>query len=139
MQLSRHATDKLEAYGITSERLLSWEGAVEQGSRLVYLSTGASIVVTEWEQRPWIAVLSQDGDRVITTYPTDHGTLTKRIGAGQSVRFKDSRLNSPPWSDSWTPIAAPYFFVIPPYAVAPTWHSKEMVTLLNSSDPLCSV
>lgn len=89
MELSRHAIDKLETYGITSECLLGWEAAMAQGSRLVDRGTGASIVVMEWEQRPWIAVLSQDGDRVITTYPTDHGTLTNRIGAGRWVKFQD--------------------------------------------------
>ncbi|MBD2422768.1 hypothetical protein [Cyanobium sp. FACHB-13342] len=85
MQLSRHAIDKLETYGICGDRLISWQEAFEQGQRHLDLSTAATVVVTVWENRPWIAILSQDEERVITTYPTDHRTVTNRLGAGRWI------------------------------------------------------
>lgn len=81
MELSDHAIDKLETYGISGERLSGWEAALQQGQRFLDLTTGATVVVTQWEARPWITILSQNGERVITTYPTDHRTVDSRIGA----------------------------------------------------------
>ena len=46
----------------------------------------ATVVVSDWEDRPWIAILSQDGGRVITTYPTDQRTVTNRLGAGRWIK-----------------------------------------------------
>lgn len=85
MDLSRHGLAKLETYGISGERLESWWQALEQGQRFLDLGTGATVVVAEWEKRPWITILSQDGGRVITTYPTDHRTVINRLEAGRWI------------------------------------------------------
>ena len=38
-----------------------------------------------WEERPWVVIFSQDGRRVVTTYPTDERTLTNRRGGGRWI------------------------------------------------------
>ena len=81
MELSGHATNKLDTYGISGERLSAWKAALQQGQHFLDLTTSATVVVTEWEARTWITILSQNGERVITTYPTDHRTVANRIGA----------------------------------------------------------
>ncbi|MGL6135505.1 MAG: hypothetical protein ACRC1L_15165, partial [Prochlorococcaceae cyanobacterium] len=60
--------------------------ALQQGVRHVDLNTAARIVVSQWEGRPWIAVLSQDGERVITTYPTDQRTVANRLESGRWMK-----------------------------------------------------
>ena len=86
MELSKHAIDKLETYEISGDRLNSWQAALKQGQRHLDISTAAIVVVSDWENRPWIAILSQDGERVITTYPTDQRTVTNRLGAGRWIK-----------------------------------------------------
>jgi hypothetical protein len=86
VDLSRHALTKLETYGIDGERLQSWWQAVQGGKRFLDLGTGAVVVLAEWEHRPWIAILSQDGKRIVTLYPTDHRTVTNRLEAGRWIQ-----------------------------------------------------
>ena len=38
-----------------------------------------------WEERPWVVIFSQDGSRVVTTYPTDERTVTNRRGGGRWI------------------------------------------------------
>jgi len=35
------------------------------------------------EERPWVVIFSQDGGRVMTTYPTDERTVTNRRRGGR--------------------------------------------------------
>ena len=35
--------------------------------------------------RPWVVILSQDGHRVVTTYPTDECTVANRRGGGRWI------------------------------------------------------
>jgi hypothetical protein len=85
VELCRHALDKLDTYGISGERLASWQQSLHQGTQHLDLTTAARIVVTHWEGRPWVVVLSQDGNRVITTYPTDQRTVTNRLESGRWI------------------------------------------------------
>jgi hypothetical protein len=39
--------------------------------------------VIQWEERPWIVILSEDGTRVVTIYPSDERTVTNRGGPGR--------------------------------------------------------
>ena len=85
MQLSRHAADKLETYGIDGARLESWRAALERGDPFLDVVTGSLVLVMHWEERPWIVILSKDGDRVETNYPSDESTVTNRRGAGRWI------------------------------------------------------
>lgn len=42
-------------------------------------------LVMLWEGRPWIVILSDDGSKVVTTYPTDERTVTNRRGGGRWI------------------------------------------------------
>jgi hypothetical protein len=59
LQLTRHAADKLETYGIDGARLESWRATLERGD-------------------PFL-------DRVVTTYPSDERTVTNRRRAGRWI------------------------------------------------------
>ena len=85
MELSRHAIDKLQTYGIEGLRFQAWRDALRQGEPFQDLSTGAFGLVMLWEDRPWIVILSEDGSRVVTTYPTDERTVTNRRGGGRWI------------------------------------------------------
>ena len=85
LQLTRHAADKLETYGIDGARLESWRAALERGDPFLDVVTGSLVLVMHWEERPWIVILSKDGDRVVTTYPSDERTVTNRRGAGRWI------------------------------------------------------
>ena len=85
LQLTRHAADKLETYGIDGARLESWRAALERGDPFLDVVTGPLVLVMHWEERPWIVILSKDGDRVVTTYPSDERTVTNRRGAGRWI------------------------------------------------------
>ena len=85
MQLTRHATDKLETYGIDGARLESWQAALDGGDPFLDVTTGALVLVIHWEERPWIVILSEDGDRVLTTYPSDERTVMNRRGGGRWI------------------------------------------------------
>jgi len=85
LQLSRHAVDKLATYGIQSARLSSWQEALQEGDPFLDVCSGASGSVFWWEQRPWIVIFSQDGGRVVTTYPTDERTVNNRRGGGRWI------------------------------------------------------
>jgi hypothetical protein len=63
MELSRHAIDKLETYGISAERLTSWREDLQHATRHRDRDIAATILVSQWEGRRWITVLSQDGKR----------------------------------------------------------------------------
>ena len=78
LQLTRHAADKLETYGIDGARLESWRATVERGDPFLDVVTGSLVLIIHWEERPWIVILSEDGDRVVTTYPSDERTVTNR-------------------------------------------------------------
>lgn len=49
------------------------------------LTRHAAVLVMHWEDRPWIVILSKDGDMVVTTYPSDERTVTNRRGAGRWI------------------------------------------------------
>ena len=85
MELSRHAIDKLETYGIQSERLSSWQEALQGGDPFWDATSGATGTVFWWEERPWVVIFSQDGGKVVTTYPTDQRTVINRRGGGRWI------------------------------------------------------
>ena len=85
MQLTRHAADKLETYGIDGARLGSWRAALERGDPFLDVVTGSLVLVMPWEERPWFVILSENGYRVVTTYPSDERTVTNRRGAGRWI------------------------------------------------------
>ena len=49
MQLSRHAADKLETYGIDRARLESWRVALESGNPFLDRRTGSLVLVIHSE------------------------------------------------------------------------------------------
>jgi len=57
LQLSRHAADKLETYGIDGARLESWGAALERGDPFLDAITGSLVLVIQWEERSWIVIL----------------------------------------------------------------------------------
>jgi hypothetical protein len=85
LQLTRHAADKLETYGIDGARLESWRAALERGDSFLDVSSGSLVLVIHWEERPWIVILSEDGEKVVTTYPSDERTVMNRRGGGRWI------------------------------------------------------
>ncbi len=85
MQLTRHALDKLQTYGIDGVLLLSWYEALGDGEVFIDTSTGALGVVMQWEGRPWVVILREDGETVVTTYPSDARTVSNRRGGGRWI------------------------------------------------------
>jgi len=85
LQLTHHAADKLETYGIDGARLESWRAALDSGDPFLDVVTGSLVLVIHWEERPWIVILSEDGTRVVTTYPSDERTVINRRGAGRWI------------------------------------------------------
>ena len=85
MELTRHAIDKLETYGIENERLGPWREALEKGETFLDVTSGVTGSLFWWEGRPWVVIFSQDGCRVVTTYPTDQRTVTNRRGGGRWI------------------------------------------------------
>ena len=67
MQLTRHAQDKLATYGIEGDRLVSWRSALSGAEPFLDASTGARGLLMEWEGRPWVVILREDGGAVVTT------------------------------------------------------------------------
>jgi hypothetical protein len=61
LDLTLHAQQKLETYGITGERLASWRAALDRGEPFVDRRTGARGRILQWEQRPWVVILRDDG------------------------------------------------------------------------------
>ena len=51
MELSHHAIDKLETYGIEGPRFQGWCTALERGEAFLDASTGAAGLVIRWEGR----------------------------------------------------------------------------------------
>ena len=85
LELTRHAAAKLETYGIEAERLSSWLEALEGAEPFWDETSGARGLVMSWEGRPWVVTLSEDGDRVITIYPTKARTVINRRGGGRWI------------------------------------------------------
>jgi hypothetical protein len=85
LELTRHAVDKLATYGIQGDRLATWHEALHCGQTFIDVSSGMAGSVFWWEERPWVVILSQDGERVVTTYPTDEHTVTNRRGGGRWI------------------------------------------------------
>ncbi len=85
MELSRHAIDKLETYGVCADRFQSWLRALSAGETFFDTTTGAFGVVVHWEERPWVVILSENGSKVVTTYPTDERTINNRRGGGRWI------------------------------------------------------
>lgn len=83
--LTRHAMDKLATYGIDGERLASWREALLAAERFTDVSTGARGLLMEWEGRPWIVILREDVETVVTTYPSDGRTVQNRFGGGRWI------------------------------------------------------
>ncbi len=70
---------------IEGDRLRSWREALQSGDPFLDLSSGTSGQVFWWEQRPWVVIFSQDGSKVVTTYPTDARTVTNRRRGGRWI------------------------------------------------------
>ena len=85
LDLTLHAQQKLETYGITGERLVSWRAALDRGEPFVDQRTGARGLILRWEQRPWVVILRDDGSSVVTTYPSDVRTVQNRRGGGRWI------------------------------------------------------
>ncbi|MFO0037893.1 MAG: hypothetical protein ACK522_03005 [Synechococcaceae cyanobacterium] len=85
MQLTRHAQDKLVTYGIEGARLVSWRAALLGAESFLDASTGARGLLMEWEERPWVVILREDGETVVTTYPSDAQTVMSRRGGGRWI------------------------------------------------------
>lgn len=85
LQLTRHATAKLSTYGIEGERLTSWREALCSAERFVDVTTGARGLLMSWEGRPWIVILREDEETVVTTYPSDQRTVGNRRGGGRWI------------------------------------------------------
>jgi hypothetical protein len=85
LELTRHAVDKLATYAIEGLRLCSWQDALQGGEPFLDVTSGAKGSVFWWEERPWVVIFSQDGCRVVTTYPTDERTVTNRRGGGRWI------------------------------------------------------
>ena len=85
MQLTRHAQDKLVTYGIEGARLASWRAALREAESFLDASTGALGLLMEWEERPWVVILREDGETVVTTYPSDARTVMSRRGGGRWI------------------------------------------------------
>lgn len=85
LELTRHAAAKLATYGIEAEQLRSWRLALEGGEPFWDRTSGARGLVVSWEGRPWVVILSEDGVRVVTTYPTDARTVINRRGGGRWI------------------------------------------------------
>ena len=85
MELSAHAIDKLQTYGIEGVRFQGWCKALAQGEAFWDVTSGASGLVIRWEGRPWVVILSQNDGKVVTTYPTDERTVTNRRGGGRWI------------------------------------------------------
>jgi hypothetical protein len=85
LELTRHAAEKLETYGIEGERLASWRAALTSGESFVDVTTGACGLVIDWEGRPWIVILREDESAVVTTYPSDVRTVNNRRGGGRWI------------------------------------------------------
>jgi hypothetical protein len=85
LELTLHAQQKLETYGITGERLVSWRAALVSGEPFVDGRTGARGLILQWEQRPWVVILRDDGTSVVTTYPSDVRTVQNRRGGGRWI------------------------------------------------------
>ena len=71
MELSRHAIEKLQTYGV--------EVSVSRHGKLL------SGIVIGWESRPWMVIMSNNVLKDLTTYPTDDRTVTNRRGAGRWI------------------------------------------------------
>ena len=85
MELSRHAIDKLQTYGIGNELFQSWQTALQAGEPFLDVSSGAAGLVIRWEGHPWVVILGQDRQKVVTTDPTDERTVANRRGGGRWV------------------------------------------------------
>ena len=85
LELTRHAVQKLTTYAIQGARLASWREALQGGEAFVDVTSGATGSVFWWEGRPWVVIFSQDGEAVVTTYPTDERTVTNRRGGGRWI------------------------------------------------------
>ena len=85
LALTRHAVDKLTTYGIQGEQLAQWHEALHCGQIFMDVTSGMAGSVFWWGERPWIVIFSQDGGRVVTTYPTDERTVTNRLGGGRWI------------------------------------------------------
>lgn len=85
LQLTRHAQDKLATYGIEGDRLVSWRSALSGAEPFLDASTGARGLLMEWEGRPWVVILREDGEAVVTTYPSDARTVMSRRGGGRWI------------------------------------------------------
>lgn len=85
LELTGHAFDKLATYAIEGARLAAWQEALQAGEAFMDVTSGAIGSVFWWEDRPWVVIFSQNGERVVTTYPTDERTVTNRRGGGRWI------------------------------------------------------
>jgi hypothetical protein len=68
--------------GIAADRLVSWRAALSSAEPFLDVSNGARRLVIDWEDRPWIVILREDGSAVVTTYPSDERTVTAGSSPG---------------------------------------------------------
>ena len=81
MEFSQHALDKCSLYGVNPELVRE---ALAGGETFLDLNrSGSRARVFEFLDRPWVAVLTPDGARVITVYPTDQRTVQARRAGGR--------------------------------------------------------
>ncbi len=86
MEWSQHALEKLRIYEIASEAI---EGASVR-QELRDRESGALLQVVEFQNRPWVMVISAESGKVMTVYPTDEKTLEHRIKSGRWSGLKRS-------------------------------------------------
>jgi hypothetical protein len=81
MRLTQHAMEKCQAYGVEASSLLK---ALQMGETFIDLARGGTMVrIFKFLDRPWVAVLNPDRERVITLYPTDQRTVESRRRNGR--------------------------------------------------------
>jgi hypothetical protein len=81
MEFSQHALDKCSLYGVNPELV---QDALASGETFLDLNRGGSRTrVFEFQDRPWVAVLTSDDARVITVYPTAQRTVEARRAGGR--------------------------------------------------------
>ncbi len=72
-------------YGIEGARLASWRAALLGAESFLDASTGGLELLMEWEERPWVVILREDAETVVTTYPRDARTEMSRRGGGRWI------------------------------------------------------
>jgi hypothetical protein len=100
-ELTRHAAEKLETYGIEGERLTSWWAALTGGESFVDVTTGTRALVIDWEGRPvdlsqhltvqlkgMVRLVDMDSGAILFRHPTLKGIPDLVVeGDGYTLEF----------------------------------------------------